>query len=86
MDEEHIDAIDIRAFFPIDLNADEMLIQDLGDVWVFKRLVLHDVTPVAGGVPDREKNRSVLFTRFGERILAPGKPVDRIVGMLKEVR
>ena len=86
MHKEHIDAIDIRAFFSIDLNADEMLIQDLGDVWVFKRLVLHDVTPMAGGVPDREKNRFVLFPRFGKRLLAPGKPVDRVVGMLEQIR
>ena len=83
MHEEHVDAIDVRPFFPIDLDADEMLVQDCGDLWILERLVLHDVAPVAGGVADREKNRFVLFTRFGERLLTPGKPVNRIVGMLE---
>ncbi len=46
----------------------------------------HDVAPVAGGVADGEEDRLVFLARLGERLLAPGIPVDRVVGVLEEVR
>src|SRR5690606_11789498 len=53
---------------------------------VLERLALHHVAPVAGGVADRQQDRPILRTRPGERLLAPGIPVDRVVLVLEEVR
>src|SRR6185369_4913722 len=49
------------------------------------RLVLHDVTPVAGGIADGEKNRLVLSRSLRKGCLPPRVPVDRIGGMLEEI-
>ena len=45
-----------------------------------------DAAPVAGGVADREEDRLVLCARPRERLVAQGVPVDRVVGVPKEVR
>ena len=55
-------------------------------VGVLERLVGHHVAPVARRVPDREQDRLVLGPRRGERVLAPRVPVDRVVGVLAQVR
>src|SRR5205823_10662823 len=82
----HVDPVQVRALLTVDLDADEALVhQRRGDV-VLEGLVLHDVTPVAGRVADREQDRLVLFTRARERLLAPGVPVDRVVSVLEQVR
>ena len=57
-----------------------------GDVGILERLALHHVTPVAGGVADRQQQRLVLGAGPGERLLAPRIPVDRVVGVLEQVR
>jgi itaconyl-CoA hydratase len=41
---------------------------------------------VAGAVADREENRLVLRAGLGERLVAPGVPVDGVGGVLEEVR
>ena len=46
----------------------------------------HHVAPVTGGVADAEENRFVITLRLLERLAAPWKPVDRIVGVLEQVR
>jgi hypothetical protein len=81
--EEHIDPIDVWTFFPIDLDADEMVIEDLRDLRILERLMLHDVAPMASGVTDGEKNGLIFGARFAERLLTPRKPVDWIVGVLE---
>ena len=57
----HVDLIEIRTFFAIDLDVDEVVVHQLGDGLVFERLVLHHVTPVTGGVADAEQNRLVFL-------------------------
>ena len=52
---------------------------------VLERLVLHHVAPVAGRVADREQDRPVLLAGAGERLVAPGVPVDRVLGVLEQV-
>ena len=41
---------------------------------------------MAGGITDREEDRFVFRARFRESLFAPGKPIDRIVRVLEEVR
>jgi len=46
----------------------------------------HHVTPMAGGITNREKDRLVFAARLGKRFFAPGIPIDRIMRVLKQVR
>ena len=52
---------------------------------VLERLALHHVAPVAGRVADREEDRLVLRPGLLQRLLAPGIPVHRVVGVLQQV-
>ena len=55
-------------------------------VRVLERLVRHHVAPVARRVADRQEDRLVLGRARRERLLAPRVPVDRVVGVLAQVR
>ena len=46
----------------------------------------HHVAPVAGCVADRDEQRHVATPSFGEGLVAPLVPVDRVVGVLEQVR
>jgi hypothetical protein len=46
----------------------------------------HHVAPVARAVADRNEDGLVLGAGFGERLVAPRVPVDRVGGVLEEVR
>ena len=85
LDERHVDAVHVRPLLAIDFDVHEFAVHDCRHFRALERLVRHDVAPVAGRITDREKDRLVLPTRFGECFLAPGKPVDRIVRVLKQV-
>ena len=41
---------------------------------------------MAGRVADTEEDRLVFTPGFGKGLLAPGKPIDRVVLVLEEVR
>ena len=82
----HVDVVDVRAFLAVDLDADEVLVHHPRDVGVLERLAFHDVAPVAGGVADAEQDRLVLAPGALERLGAPRVPVDRVVGVLAEIR
>jgi hypothetical protein len=64
----------------------KQLVHEPCDVGALERLVLHHVAPVAGGIADGEEDRLVLLPGAGESFLSPGVPVDRVVGVLEEVR
>ena len=85
-DRVHVDRVEVGPLFAVDLDADEALVHDPCGEGVLEGLVLHHVAPVAGRVPDREQDRPVLVARAGQRLLAPGVPVDRIAGVLLEIR
>ena len=55
----HVDLIEVGPFLAIDLDADEVLVEDAGDLVVLEALVLHDVAPVAGRVADAEEDRPI---------------------------
>ena len=84
--ERHVDAIDVRPFFPVDLDRHEIPVELFGNRRALERFVLHDVAPVARRVPDRKKDRLVFVARLRERGVAPGIPVDGILGVLEQVR
>jgi hypothetical protein len=82
----HVDGVDVGPLFAIDLDADVELVHRRGDLLVLEGFLLHDVAPVTGRVADREKHRLAQPARLVERLVAPGPPVDRIVGVLQQVR
>jgi len=44
----HVDFIKIRELLPIHLDADEMLIEQLGNFHIVEAFNLHHMTPVTG--------------------------------------
>ncbi len=82
---ELVDLVEVRPLLAVHLHVDEEAIHHLGHRRILERFVRHDVTPVAGGVSDREQDRLVLLARPGERFLAPGVPINRIVRVLLEI-
>ena len=71
--ERHVDAIDIRPFFAIHFYRHEPAIQDRGQSFVFERLALHHVAPVAGRVADGQKDGLVFGARLSQ---TPPRPTD----------
>jgi hypothetical protein len=55
----HVDAVEVGPFLPVDLDGNEVLVQRLRDGLVLEALLLHDVTPVTGGVADGEEDWGV---------------------------
>ena len=82
----HVDRVDVGPLLAIDLDAHEVLVEQLRNLLVVKALALHHVAPVAARVADREKDQLALFLRLGERLFAPRIPIDRVVRMLQQVR
>ena len=82
----HVDLIDVRPLLPIHLHAHEVLVHELSDVGILERLALHDVAPVTRRVADGQEHGPVLAPCLGEGVVAPRKPVHRIVSVLEEIR
>jgi hypothetical protein len=80
----HVNLVEVGAFLAVDLDADEVLVQKLADLRVLEALMLHDVAPVARGVADAEEDRPVQLAGLSQSFLAPGEPIDRVVGVLLE--
>ncbi len=82
----HVDVVDVRPLLAVDLHVDEAPVHHRRDVGVLEGLVGHDVAPVAGRVADRQQDRHVPLPGGRQRLLAPRVPVDRVVGVLAQVR
>ena len=81
----HVDLIEIRAFFTVNLDADVVTIHERGDLVVLKRFPLHDVAPMTGGIPNGQEERLIFFLGQIESFLSPGMPSHRVVGVLQQV-
>ena len=82
----HVHVVHVGAFFPIDLDADEVLVEQLGHVRVRERLAFHDVAPVARRVADGQEDELLFLPGFVEGFLTPRVPVHGVVGVLEQVR
>ena len=81
-----VDTIEVGALLAIDLDVDEELVHDRGTGRILEGFVCHHVAPVTGRVADREQDRLVLVSRPLESLRTPRMPVDRISGVLQQVR
>ena len=81
----HIKLIQIGPFLPVHLDADEVGVHQGGDLFVLKGFVFHHMAPVAGGIADAQQDGLVLRPRPFQRLLAPGIPVHRVIGMLQQI-
>ena len=81
-----VPGVDVRAFIPVHLDADEVLVQELGQARVLVGLPIHHVTPVAPHGADVEQNRPILRRGAGEGLRLPAEPVNRLLRGGSEVR
>ncbi len=82
----HVDGVDVGPFLAVDFHVDEVRVHERSGVRVLEGLVRHHMAPVACGVADGEEHGAILGTRACEGLLAPRIPVDRVLGVLTEVR
>ena len=54
--------------------------------FILEALPFHHMTPMAGGIPDTDDDRFIFLSGPGKRILSPWQPIDRVMGMLQQVR
>ena len=78
--------VHVGPLVAVDLDADEIAIQELGDRGVLVRLAVHDVAPMAPHGADVEQDRLLFLLRAGERRVAPRRPMDRLVRCRLEIR
>ena len=81
----HVDLVDIGSFLAVDLDADDELVLQRGDLIVLEGFTLHHVTPVAGGVAHADQDRFVFRPSASPGFIAPWIPIHGIVGVLQEV-
>jgi hypothetical protein len=78
--------VHIRVLLTVDFYVYEVLIHIGSHFLALKAFPLHDMTPVAGRIADTDQHRFILLFSTGERLIAPGIPVYRIMRMLKQIR
>ena len=81
----HVDAVDVGTLLAVDLDVDEVLVHDVGGLARLEGFVGHDVAPVAGAVAHRKEDGLVLGAGLLEGLIAPGVPVDGVLGVLQQV-
>ncbi len=85
LDGFHVDLVQVGPLLAVHLDVDEVLVHQARDLFALEGLALHDVAPVAGRVAHGEEDGLLLDARALQRLGAPGKPVHRVVGVLKQV-
>src|SRR5262245_17985743 len=85
MQRRHVDLIDVGAFLAVHFDVDEEIVHHLCGWRVLEALVRHDVTPMAGGVADREQDWLVGALCLGKRLGSPWPPVDGVVLVLQQI-
>ena len=81
----HVDLIQVGPLLAVHLDADEVLVQQPGNLGVLEALVGHHVAPMAGGVADRQEDRLLLRSGQRQRLGPPRPPVHGVVGVLQQV-
>jgi hypothetical protein len=80
LDRALVARVHVGPLVPVHLDADEVLVEVTGDAGIVVGLAVHDVAPVAPHGPDVEQHRAILVAGRREGFVAPGVPVDRLMG------
>ena len=100
LSDEFTDSVEMNFYVAIDDNQvvgtgminiesgkiDAIFVHLRGDRFILEAFPFHHMAPVAGAVSNRKKDWLVQPPGFFERVFAPGKPIDRIMLMLQQVR
>jgi hypothetical protein len=78
--------VEVGALLSIDLDSDKILVHQSRHVSIGVGFAFHNVTPVTGGVANGEEDRLVFLPGPGQGFLTPGIPVNRVSGMLQQIR
>ena len=70
-----------RLQLTIDLDRDKVAVKKLRDVCITVAFPLHDMTPMAGEIPDRDVKQLPVIPRPIDRSLGPSLPRNGILGM-----
>jgi len=81
----HVDIVNVRPLFPVDFDADKMIVHQICGDFIFETFPLHHMTPMASRIPDGNDDRFVFYFCFSQGFRSPGKPIHGIVRMLKEI-
>ena len=74
LNEGHVDTVNIRSLLTVYFNAHKVLIEKCSNLFTLKRLSLHHMTPMAGGVPHGEEDGFVLLPCLLKSFLTPRIP------------
>ena len=77
----HIYAVDVGPLFTVNLDRNEGVVEDGGNVRVLEGLALHDMAPVAGSIANADEDEPVCFSCKLQGAGPPHLPCDRIVHM-----
>ncbi|MEJ2163609.1 MAG: hypothetical protein P8X60_09965 [Robiginitalea sp.] len=86
LDGRHVHLVNVRAFFTVYFDIDEVLIHKYGYGVILKGLLFHDMAPVTGGISNAYEHQLAFFCRTIPDILLPGLPVHRVPGVLQQIR
>src|SRR4051812_15505989 len=81
-----IAAVDVRALVTVNFDRDETIVDNLRGLWIFVRLAIHHMTPVAPDGADVEQDGLVLPLGRLERLFAPFVPLNGLVHGRAQVR
>ncbi len=76
----------VGPLITVDFDADEVAVQDLRHARVFVRLAVHHVAPMTPHRADVEQDRLVFGARPRKDRIAPGEPMDGLMGGGLEIR
>ena len=82
----HVDLINVGAFLTVYLNIDKILVHYTGHFLVLKGFFFHDMAPMARRITDTDQYQFVLLLGVFESLFAPRLPVNRIMGVLEQIR
>ena len=80
-----VNLVEVGTFLAVDLDIDEQPVHHRRDAFILEGFVGHDMAPVAGRIAYGKQDRPVLPTGKSERLLIPGLPVHRVVGVLQQI-
>src|SRR5262249_3963319 len=85
MERGHVDLINIGPLLAIDFDIDEQFVHHARRRLVLEALMRHHMTPMTGGITNREQNWFVAAFSLRQRFGSPRPPIDQVILVLQEI-